>query len=324
MNEFDAIATFFAPLAEGYDGALGLKDDAAIFFLNHETAMVATKDAISEGVHFLGSEDAGLIAKKLLRSNLSDIAAMGAVPAFYLLALMLPAATPSAWIEAFSKGLWEDQQHYGIRLAGGDTIATKGPFSASLTALGTVPYGKALLRRDAKAGDRIYVSGSLGDSALGLAVLQGRLEVSDYGQALALKERYFLPQPRMQLGQALVGLAHACMDVSDGLVQDLGHICAASGVGAVIHQKLLPLSEAAREVIEADDAWWRAPLSGGDDYELLFTVPQARHAEVGALSLALGLPLTAIGEIVAGDGVRVLDAHGMDATPAHKGYSHSV
>jgi len=325
MKEFDVIASFFAPLAEGYDGALGLCDDAALFTLDGATALVVTKDAISEGVHFLGTEDAGLIAKKLLRTNLSDLAAMGAKPAFYLLAMMLPEVTQTDWIEAFSKGLAEDQRLVGVTLTGGDTIATKGPFSASLTAMGTVPHGKALLRRDAKKGDRIYVSGTLGDSALGLALLQERLGVEvAFADRLWLKERYLLPQPRLALGQALVGVAHGCMDISDGLVQDLGHICNASGVGAVIHRKLLPLSDAARHVVEADDAWWRAPLSGGDDYELLFTVPQAAHKQVEAIAAALSLPLTAIGEIISGAGVTVHDEHGMNVTPEVKGYNHSV
>jgi len=321
MREFDLIARYFAPLAAGYDGAFGLMDDAALFNVGGDDALVVTKDAISQGVHFMGHEDAGLIAKKLLRVNLSDLAAMGARPAFYLLAILLPEGMQDAWVAAFAKGLHEDQLLFDITLAGGDTIATKGPFSASLTAMGTVPMGEALLRRDAQAGDRIYVSGTLGDSALGLALLQERLGgVVSIADSLWLKERYFLPQPRVVLGQKLVGLARGCMDISDGLVQDMGKICAASEVGAVIKREFLPLSQAGRKVIAADASWWKAPLAGGDDYELLFTAPQAAHEAI--MALAGGVAVTVIGEIVAGSGVRVLDEGGVDVTPAQGGYSH--
>lgn len=322
MKEFDIIAQYFAPLAKGFDGALGLADDAALFPLGGDTALVMTKDAISEGVHFLGHEDAGLIAKKLLRTNLSDLAAMGAAPAFYFLALMLPEGTDEAWIAAFAKGLEEDQALFDIMLAGGDTITTGGPFSASMTAMGTVEKNRALLRRNAKVGDRIYVSGTLGDSALGLALLQDQLEVMALVDALWLKERYFLPQPRIALGQKLGGIAHACMDISDGLVQDLAHICAASKVAAVVRRRMLPLSDAVRKIVDAQPHWWKAPLSGGDDYELLFTASPAAHSDIMAIGRELNVPIAVIGDIVAGEGVAVLDDHGSNVTPAHKGYSH--
>ena len=325
MREFDIINSLFAPLAQGFDGSLGLRDDAAILRVAQGEELVVTTDAISEGIHFIGSEAPEWIAKKLLRSNLSDLAAMGAKPLCYFLSIMLPENTGSEWIERFARGLAEDQSLFGITLAGGDTIATKGLFSASVTAMGTVKLGTALRRAGAKIGNSVYVSGTLGDSALGLALLQQRLgvEVSPI-DSLWLKERYFLPHPRLGLGQRLVGVAHAAMDISDGLVQDLGHLCAASNVGAVLHRKWLPLSDAAQHVIDSQDDWWQAVLSGGDDYELLFTAPATAKERIAEIAAELHLPLTMVGEIVAGDGVSVQDEHGLDVTPEIKGYSHTV
>jgi thiamine-monophosphate kinase len=325
MREFAAIHTVFTPLALNYAGSLGLRDDAALLRLAQGQELVVTTDAISEGIHFLGTEAPEWIAKKLLRSNLSDLAAMGAKPECYFLSIMLPENTSDAWIARFGQGLAEDQALFGIQLAGGDTITTKGLFSASVTAMGTVKMGTSLRRSGAKAGNTIYVSGTLGDSALGLALLQERLgvEVSPV-DSLWLKERYFLPHPRVGLGQKLVGVVSAAMDISDGLVQDLGHICAASGVGAVLHRKWLPLSDAAAHVIDKQDDWWQAVLAGGDDYELLFTVPATAQEQVKAIGEELHLKLTMVGEIVAGEGVSVQDEHGIDVTPERGGYSHAL
>ncbi|NCY25132.1 MAG: thiamine-phosphate kinase, partial [Alphaproteobacteria bacterium] len=232
-----------------------------------------------------------------------------------------PQGTDENWFRRFADGLREEQEHYPIVLAGGDTTATQGTLTASLTAIGTVPQGAALLRKAARPGDRVYVSGTLGDAALGLAVLKEKLHVPP-PDSLWLKERYFLPQPRLMLGMRLRGLAHASMDVSDGLVQDLGQICAASGVGAVIHRHRLPLSEAALHVLQDDETRWRDITGGGDDYELLFTVPHSSEEEVQALAHSLLLPLTCIGDITAGTGVQLLDEHGQDVTPQRGGYTH--
>jgi thiamine-monophosphate kinase len=322
MKEFDRIADYFAPLSEGFDGAFGLTDDAAAFTPPTGHELVITKDAISEGVHFLGSESADLIAKKLLRTNLSDLAAMGAEPLCYFLSIMTPKDTPEAWFRQFAQGLKEDQEHYHLYLAGGDSIHTLGPFSASLTALGIAPTGKILRRNGARLNDKIYVSGTLGDSALALANIKGSLLHLDSADVLLLKERYFLPQPRMQLAHALRGRAHACIDISDGLVQDLGHICKASGVGALIHRHKLPISQAAYHAIEQDDIWWEKIYTGGDDYELLFTLSHADAEEMEALAKQLHLPLTCIGDIVKGKAVELHDEHGFDITPKLGGFRH--
>jgi thiamine-monophosphate kinase len=320
MHEFDLIHDYFKPLAKSFPGSLNLSDDAAILTAPAGYELVATTDAISEGVHFIGNESPGLIAQKLLRVNLSDLAAMGAKPYCYLLTVMLPRETKSDWVAAFAEGLRKDQHQFSIHLAGGDTIATRGSLSFSLTALGLVPSGKALRRSTAQAGDIIYVSGTLGDSALGLALLQSAITVAPEHQRY-LEQRYFLPEPRIDVGQKLIGLAHAAMDVSDGLLQDLGHICKASSVGATVHRHKLPLSQAADALIQTNDALWDKITGGGDDYELLFTASADEAPAITALSKELSLPITVIGEITAGSGVQLSDESGQ-AIPAERGYSH--
>lgn len=308
MNEFDLIKTYFAPLAYGFPGSLNLTDDAAVIDVPDGMQLVVTKDAIVEGVHFLGSEDAALIARKLLRVNLSDLAAKGATPLCYLLAVMLPASTTEAWIKDFASGLATDQQEFSIALAGGDTTRTNGTLCLTLTALGLVSQGQMLKRRGARAGDGVYVSGTLGDAALGLLCLQGALS-----RNTALEHRYFLPEPRLALGKQLLGIATSAMDISDGLVQDLGHICAASGVGAVIERGCIPLSDVARAAIKHNSASWETILAGGDDYEILFTAPEGK---------VTSLPVTRIGTVVAESSVRVLDESGKDIPIAKRGFTH--
>lgn len=319
MNEFSWIARYFAPLAAGIEGSLQLLDDAALLDVPAGKQLIITKDAMAAGVHFLGTESPDMLARKLLRVNLSDLAAKGATPHGYLLALMLPEGTAKSFVAAFAQGLAHDQASYGTHLLGGDTISTKGPLAFSLTALGHVPQGQALLRSGAKSGDDIYVSGWLGDSALGLASVQGKLPVLDANHKAYLQERYFLPQPRVALGQKLIGLASASMDISDGLLQDLGHICKASQVGAKIQRHLLPLSAAARVHGEAA---YDAALAGGDDYELLFTASAAHETELAELAQALALPLTKVGSITAGEGVALLDKNFRKTPFESKGFQH--
>ena len=250
--------------------ALQLEDDAALLDPPAGMTLVLTKDAMVAGVHFLADDPPGEIAQKLLRVNLSDLAAMGAAPVGYLLALARAKALTDDWLAEFCAGLAADQRTFGIGLLGGDTVSTPGPLTLSLTALGEVPKGQALRRRGARPGDDLWVSGALGDAALGLLVLQGKLE-PPVAARHHLIERYRLPQPRLALGQALRGLAHAAIDISDGLLADLGHILETSGIGAELWADQLPLSAAARELPGARDA----ALAGGDDYELLFTAPRA-------------------------------------------------
>ena len=259
----------------------------------------------------------GQIAQKLLRVNLSDLAAMGAAPRGYLLALARPREISDDWLVEFCAGLAADNAEFQIALLGGDTVSIPGPLTLSLTAIGEVPKGEALLRGGARPGDDIWVSGTLGDAALGLKVLQGELDVADDPRAYLI-ERYRLPQPRLALGQALRGTASAAIDVSDGLVADLCHILEVSEVGAELRADALPISWAARDLPGALDA----ALAGGDDYELLFTAAAERNAEVEGLARRLDLPLTRIGTIRAGSDLSILDASGQVVVPTLKGWQH--
>jgi len=315
-DEFTFIAEVLAPLAAGMPGALGLADDAALVACPPDRELVVTKDALVLGVHALPDDPPDLVARKLLRVNLSDLAAMGAEPLGYLTALLRPRELEDAWLEAFAAGLAEDQQRFGLGLLGGDTVATPGPFAATLTAIGTVPRGRVLRRRGARPGDDLWVSGTLGDAALGLRILRG-LAVPDE-DAGPFVQRYRLPEPRLALGVALRDLARAVVDVSDGLLQDLDHLCRASGVGARIELARLPVRAAARAI----PGWREAALAGGDDYELLFAAPPEVRGRIAELSARLGLPLTRIGTVVTGSGVEVRDEAGRPVTPATTGFRH--
>jgi thiamine-monophosphate kinase len=324
-DEFARIARFFAPLAASFPGAFNLTDDAARLELASDEAAIVTTDALVAGVHFIGDEPPALIARKALRVNLSDLAAKGARPLGYTLAAVLPAAIDDAWLEGFVGGLAADQAEFGISLIGGDSVATPGPLTLSITALGAV-RGAMTRRAGARPGDRIYVSGTIGDAALGLLALRGRLPHLASSEREALVERYRLPRPRLHLGQALRGQASAGLDVSDGLLADLGHIADCSGVGAVVERAKIPLSGAAAAAVSADPAAWQAVLGGGDDYELLFTASQEIHGIIVKRASDTGTPVTVIGEVVATGGVPknvvVRDHDGLDVTPAQAGYRH--
>ncbi len=311
-GEFSLIARHFRPLAG--PGALGLGDDAAVFAPPPGREMVVTADAMVAGVHFLPGDPPDLVARKLLRVNLSDLAAMGADPLGYVLTLSAPRETPDGWFAGFAAGLAEDQARFAIALLGGDTTSTPGPLSLSVTALGTVAPGAALHRRGAEAGMEIWVSGTIGDAALGLAALRGLLP--DPGGELAA--RYRLPSPR--LGLALAAIAAAALDVSDGLVQDLGHLCRAGGVGAEIEAAAVPASPAARA---AGPEWLPTRLTGGDDYELLLALPPANAAALRALAAATGVPFARIGHFTAGPAhVAVRDGAGREMVLDKPGWSH--
>jgi thiamine-monophosphate kinase len=323
-GEFELIARYFAPLAEGAPGAQGLRNDAAVFDPSREDSLVLTLDTMVEGVHFLPDDPPALIGRKLLRVNLSDLAAMGARPRGYLLATAFPKDADEAWISAFAAGLAEDQEAFGITLYGGDTVATPGPLTLSLTAFGEAPKGRTLSRATARAGDAVYVSGTIGDGALGLKALRGGLGALSEDQRAALAARYRLPEPRLALGGRLAetGLATAALDVSDGLVADLGHIAAASGLAAEISAAAVPLSAAANAALASDPALLPALLTGGDDYELLFTAGPDRAGDLAELAGELDLPLIRIGRMSEGRGVRVLDAAGRELSLPDGGWSH--
>jgi thiamine-monophosphate kinase len=308
--EFDLIARFFKPLAG--DGSLGLADDAAVFLPPPGRELVVSADAMVGGVHFLPDDPPETLGRKLLRVNLSDLAAMGAAPIGYVLTVSVPADTPADWFAAFAAGLALDQAAFGIALLGGDTTRTPGPVSLSATVIGHVAPGTALRRQGARAGDGLWVTGTIGDGALGLRALRG--EVADPSGYLAA--RYRLPQPR--LGLALAGIVSAALDVSDGLVQDCGHICRASAVSAVIEMARVPLSAPASSA-----GLLELCLTGGDDYELLLAVPPEQEAAVRAECCRANVPVTRIGMFGHGEpSVIVLDAARQCVALPQKGWSH--
>lgn len=310
--EFSLIARHFRPLAG--PGALELRDDAALLAPPPGRELVLTVDAMVAGVHFLPDDPPDLVGRKLLRVNLSDLAAKGAVPLGYLMTVSAPRGTPDEWYAGFAAGLAADQATFGITLLGGDTTSTPGPLSLSLTAIGHVAPGTAVHRFGAQAGDGVWVTGTIGDGALGLAVLQGRL--ADPSGWLA--DRYRLPQPRV--GLAIAGVASAGMDVSDGLIQDLGHLCRASGVAAEIEAAAVPLSAAAQA---AGPDWLETCLTGGDDYEVLLAVPPAREVALQAAAAAAGVAVTRIGVLEAGVPlVQVRNPDGSLRVFAKGGWSH--
>lgn len=320
MDEFDLIARYFAPLAEGFPGAAGLRDDAALLVPPAGQGIVATTDSLHEGVHFIGNEPPGLLARKLLRVNLSDLAAKGARPWCYLLNLSLPGTCSEAWIAAFAEGLAADQRHYGLHLAGGDTSMTQGGISLSLSAFGLVPPGRILRRSAAQAGDGIYVTGTIGDAYLGLQVAQGGAGIAP-DDAPALLAAYQVPNPPVALGSALAALARAGMDISDGLAQDLGHLCAASGVGAEISADAIPLSAVAQRWIECGGTQ-EALLGGGDDYQLLFSIAPEQEAAAAALARQHDVRWTRIGMVTPGRDMMLCDASGQRQELAVRGWRH--
>ena len=320
-GEFQRISAYFAPLAAGAPGALGLTDDAAVFALDPGMELVTTVDTIVEGVHFIGDETPADIARKASRTNLSDLASMGARPLGYFLSLSVPKRVDDTWIADFCAGLAADQEIFGWSLMGGDSTSTPGPVSISITAMGQVPAGQALRRSGAKVGDAIFVSGTIGNGHLGLLAAQSQL---GFGEEIDwLAGRYRVPQPRTALGEALRGNAHAVMDISDGLVADLGHLCRASGVAAQIIAPSVPLSDAAAEVIAEHPALFAAALTGGDDYELLITGPADA---IEAAALESQTQVTKIGEIVvSSEGepvVQVRDSDGVLMRFAVEGFRH--
>jgi thiamine-monophosphate kinase len=320
LDEFQRIRRFYAPLAG--PGGLGLLDDAALVDCRSGRKLVVTADAIVEGVHYLPDDPPDLVARKLLRVNLSDLAAMGARPLHYLLTTALPATVGANWIADFARGLEEDQRRFGVDLLGGDSVATPGPASLSLTAIGEVAMGMEVRRSGAQPGDLVWVSGTIGDSFLGLSARGGAYPELPAEHRAALIARFQIPDPRVELGQRLAGIAHAMIDVSDGLLADLGHICQTSHVAAVVELGRLPLSPAARLVVAAEPGIRPRLATGGDDYELLFSAPSDATEAIAALPAELGVPITMIGRIEAGAGVCLIDEAGHTITVEAAGYRH--
>jgi thiamine-monophosphate kinase len=323
-GEDSLIARYFKPIATD-PGAFGLDDDAAVLKARGEDIVVTT-DAIVEGVHFLPNDPPDTLAHKALRVNLSDLAAKGAIPAGFVLTLALRKVDES-WLAAFAGALGEDATSFGCPLLGGDPVSTPGPLTVSITAFGRVPEGRVVHRSGASAGDRVMVTGTIGDAALGLDVLKGGAVATALAGDAAAKEmlisRYRVPQPRNALAAAIRAHASAAMDVSDGLAGDLTKLCAASGVSATINAPLVPLSAAAAGLLARGAVGIETLIAGGDDYEILCAVPEAKAAALAAEAKRAGVALTMIGTIASGTGApRFLDSQDHEMALQRLSYSH--
>ena len=321
-GEFDLIERFFRPLSRAAPGAFTLGNDGALLTPPAGASLVVTKDLMVAGVHYPEGEEPSHLARRLLRVNLSDLAAMGARATAYALGLALPEDVGDAWVEAFAAGLAHDQEAYGVALIGGDTVAAKGPAVLSLTAFGTVAGDACLTRSGAGEGDDIYVSGTVGDATLGLRAVHGELAALAAPDRAALAARFRLPEPRLALGTALVGVATCAIDISDGLVADLSHLCEESGVAARITVDAVPLSEPARRALAGGESAIADLVTGGDDYELLFCATPSERDAMEVLGHRLDLPVTRIGTIERGQSVTVVGIDGQPLALERAGYQH--
>jgi thiamine-monophosphate kinase len=321
-NEDGLIARFFAPLAG--EGALGLKDDAACLTPRAGHDLVLTTDALVESVHFLPEDAPASIARKALGVNVSDLAAKGADPAGFLLSLALPGTWTKEWLAEFAAGLAEAARDFGCPLLGGDTVKASGALTLSVTAVGEVPAGRMVRRTNAQVGDVICVTGTIGDAALGLRLRRAPA----WAQSLSpeekahLADRYLHPQPRHRLAEAVRTHAHAAMDVSDGLAGDLAKMMRVSGVSAVIEAREIPLSSAVRRAVTVDPQLFDLAVTGGDDYEILCTVPEKKLDSFVKAADSVGVMLSAIGRVVAGHETPVFRMQGSERRYDAGSYSH--
>ena len=311
------IAQYFArqPVTRA-DVALGIGDDAAVLDVPQGQQLVVSTDTLVAGVHFPESTDALFIGHKSLAVNLSDMAAMGATPAWFTLNLSMP-KVDAKWLDDFCKGMFALARQHDITLVGGDT--TRGPLTIGIQIMGLVPQGQAIPRSGARPGDRIYVTGLLGEAALGLRLVQQQLQLPEEFRANLLQQLH-RPLARVRAGLGLRGLASACIDISDGLVADLGHILTASQVGARIQLKRVPLSPAYDAAFE--QVGWEAALSGGDDYELCFTIPAERETVFRNASTRFGVSCSYIGDIEAEPGLRIVNESGWLYQAKQTGFDH--
>jgi thiamine-monophosphate kinase len=315
IGEFELIARYFAPLAKGFKGARGLKSDNAFLAADARNDLAVKTDTIVAGVHFLADEKPERVAARALRVCLSDLAAGGAVPFAYQLSLSLAKGWAERWVAGFARGLAADQRRYGIVMSGGDTTGSPGPTTITITAFGKVARGKGLGRDGARAGDELWVSGTIGDAALGLLVARRRLT------GAGLEKRYRLPQPRTGLGSRLIDVANAAADVSDGLLADAGHIADASGLAVYMERESIPLSAAARRAVGSDPSLWANVLGGGDDYELVIAISPRKRQALQAAARASHTKVSHIGSFRPGKGVHLAVA-GRETRVARKGYVH--
>ncbi|MBF0195240.1 MAG: thiamine-phosphate kinase [Magnetococcales bacterium] len=310
LGEFGLIQSHFAPLCSNKKGiTVGIGDDGAVLAVQPNQELVVSTDTLVEHIHFSSNDNPYQLAKKSLRVNLSDLAAMGANPNWYLLNIATPPSTQIEWINEFARGLKEDGERYSIVLTGGDTTSSKSGLVITITVMGTVDKGRAILRSGAKPGDKIFLSGTLGDSTLGLTYRLGYLKISNHLDAEFLQNRHLIPEPRVSLGLAILTekIAHSAIDISDGLIADLKHVCSESNVGAEVDVDKIPLSGAATRLLETGGKEILTQiLTGGEDYELLFTADAAMVDKIASIADKVGVGVTEIGVVSSGSEVKVL------------------
>ncbi len=324
MKEFELISKYFKPLAKGFKGALALKDDIAIFPKNNTHEYIITTDGMVEGVHFPENSMPDVVASRLLASNLSDIASCGGVPKYYLITGSIKEGMNKKWFKNFSDKLAEINKKYGIHLIGGDTVKSSTQLFFSVTLIGEVETGRALLRSNAMTGDDIYVSGNIGDAWIGLQILNGEFEKLSYDDKNYFINRYVSPTPRIELGKALVGVASSCTDISDGLLKDLENICTASHVAAEIKKEKISVAIHGEHFEEQ--------ITGGDDYELIFTANPSKKGKIENISRDLGLKITKIGKIQTKNTnhseksqyITITDRSGKIINYSKTGYEHEI
>jgi len=326
IGEFDRISRFFAPLTKNNSGAFQLTDDGGVWTPTNGYDQVVTSDCLIEGVHFFSSDKPFLLGQKLLAVNVSDLAAMGAQPQLYSLVMAYPEWVDENWMASFTDGLNVAQDRYHISLIGGDTVATPGPLTMTISAIGAVKSGQAIRRNGAKAGDDIYVSGTLGDAALALNLEPGSLSGLAPEWVDDIMHRFLCPTARIELGRALVGVATSAIDVSDGLMADLGHIARASIIHMDIRCPRLPLSLSFQRALETDPRLIDLALTGGDNYELAFTTTKKNRRRITEIGQKLGLNITRIGtcskQSSDADPIHALTAKGKKHLISETGYRH--
>lgn len=338
MNEFKCIETFFAPLSKGIDGTLGLQDDAALIDLGGDQFMTITSDICVEGVHFPENTSPEIIAKRALRANLSDLAAMGAVPLGYNHALAIPKNINEAWMKKYSEGLAKDQEAFSFHLLGGDTVLTPGPIMVAITAFGRVQKGYDMKRSDAKNGDRVFITGPIGDAYIGLRILQGEYKSLDKSSKNYFLSRYYLPSPRIKASDKLKQYINAAIDCSDGLIGDLGHICHSSKVHAYIDLNKVTFSEPAQKLFtllseEEQKNLKKKMITAGDDYELIYTIPPDKCEDAIFSSQIHDVPIYHIGQLGLMGGeqssqpssslITLLDEQDLPLELKNEGYQHT-
>ena len=323
-TEFDRIDRWFRPLCADHAGALNLTDDGAIVSIESGLEVVVTSDAMVESVHFLPQDPPQDIGYKLLAVNLSDLAAMGADPLGYTLNIIVSSERiGESWFEEFSHGLGQAQERYGVTLLGGDSVGSDGPVTLSITAMGVVPRGQALTRRASSRSDQIFVTGTLGDAAIGLAIAQGQFSDLDPNDRAYVLKRLRRPVPRVNVGSRLRRIASAAIDISDGLVADLGHICGLSECGAIVRSDLLPLSSVVRGLVHIDPDLLPRLITHGDDYELLFTASESMRSQIARIAAETDCSITEIGSLQPEPTVTVLDRNALPLSFKQHGWIHS-